>query len=83
MAAATIAQAPGAGLNIASYHQVPETTYERKLSVSVIKSSLVLISEPVDWASLATLDLSQFDKPGGKQALAKQLFDAIQNIGKN
>ena len=28
-----------------------------------------------------TLDLSTFDSPGGKQALARQLFDAIQNIG--
>jgi hypothetical protein len=35
----------------------------------------------VDWADLATLDLSLFDQPGGKDQLAKQLFDAIQNIG--
>lgn len=35
----------------------------------------------VDWADLATLDLSRFDQPGGKEDLAKQLFDAIQNIG--
>jgi hypothetical protein len=35
----------------------------------------------VDWADLATLDLSQFDRPGGKEQLAKQLFDAIQKIG--
>lgn len=35
----------------------------------------------VDWADLATLDLSLFDQPGGKAQLAKQLFDAIQNIG--
>lgn len=35
----------------------------------------------VDWAYLATLDLAQFDSPGGKETLAKQLFDAIQNIG--
>ena len=35
----------------------------------------------VDWADLVTLDLSKFDQPGGKEALAKQLFDAIQNIG--
>lgn len=36
----------------------------------------------VEWADLVTLDLSQFDQPGGKEALAKQLFEAIQNIGK-
>ncbi|KAF4462758.1 flavonol synthase [Fusarium albosuccineum] len=35
----------------------------------------------LDWADLVTLDLSKFDRPGGKEALAKQLFDAIQNIG--
>ncbi|KAI0906398.1 hypothetical protein F4823DRAFT_631510 [Ustulina deusta] len=35
----------------------------------------------LDWAELATLDLSQFDQPGGKQKLATQLFDAIQKIG--
>lgn len=35
----------------------------------------------VDWADLATLDLSLFDQPDGKDQLAKQLFDAIQNIG--
>jgi hypothetical protein len=35
----------------------------------------------VDWAELATLDLSVFDTPGGKQKLAKQLFDAIDKIG--
>lgn len=35
----------------------------------------------VDWADLATLDLAQFDQPGGKEKLAKQLFQAIQDIG--
>lgn len=30
---------------------------------------------------MATLDLAKFDTPGGKEALAKQLFAAIQNIG--
>ncbi|KAI9733989.1 MAG: hypothetical protein M1834_002646 [Cirrosporium novae-zelandiae] len=35
----------------------------------------------LNWADLVTLDLSQFDKPGGKQKLAAQLFDAIQKIG--
>lgn len=36
----------------------------------------------VDWADLVTLDLSQFEKPGGKPRLAKQLQEAIQKIGK-
>ncbi|KAI0152142.1 Clavaminate synthase-like protein [Hypoxylon sp. NC0597] len=35
----------------------------------------------LDWADLVTLDLSQFDQPGGKQKLAEQLFEAIQKIG--
>ncbi|KAH9904427.1 Clavaminate synthase-like protein [Xylariomycetidae sp. FL2044] len=35
----------------------------------------------LDWADLVTLDLSQFEQPGGKERLAKQLFDAIQRIG--
>ncbi|KAH8682295.1 2OG-Fe(II) oxygenase superfamily protein [Xylariales sp. PMI_506] len=35
----------------------------------------------LEWADLSTLDLSQFDLPGGKEKLAKQLFDAIQQIG--
>ncbi|KAI6084408.1 Clavaminate synthase-like protein [Hypoxylon rubiginosum] len=35
----------------------------------------------LDWADLVTLDLSQFDQPGGKQKLAAQLFEAIQKIG--
>ncbi|KAL2212636.1 Clavaminate synthase-like protein [Sarocladium strictum] len=35
----------------------------------------------LEWADLVTLDLSKFDQPGGKQALAKQLFDALQNVG--
>ena len=35
----------------------------------------------LDWADLVTLDLEDFDRPGGKDRLAKQLFDAVQNIG--
>ncbi|KAK0629504.1 hypothetical protein B0T17DRAFT_486432 [Bombardia bombarda] len=35
----------------------------------------------LEWADLVTLDLSKFDQPGGKEALARQLFDAIRSIG--
>jgi hypothetical protein len=49
---------------------------------SINRSEYVLTSYIVDWADLATLDLSQFDQPGGKERLATQLFDAIQKIGK-
>ncbi|KAK4502915.1 hypothetical protein PRZ48_006342 [Zasmidium cellare] len=35
----------------------------------------------LDWAELVTLDLSTFDTPGGKQALADQLTYAAQHVG--
>jgi isopenicillin N synthase-like dioxygenase len=35
----------------------------------------------LEWASLITLDLSEFDRPGGKEKLALQLKDAIHKIG--
>jgi hypothetical protein len=38
-------------------------------------------SENLDWADLATLDLSKFDQPGGKQELATQFRKAMQDIG--
>lgn len=39
-------------------------------------------SADLDWADLATLDLSKFDQPGGKQELATTLARALENIGK-
>lgn len=41
-----------------------------------------MLKPAVQWADLATLDLSLFDTPGGKQKLATQLFQAIDKIGK-
>jgi isopenicillin N synthase-like dioxygenase len=38
-------------------------------------------SAPLNWASLITIDLSQFDLPGGKQKLAAQLKHAISTVG--
>jgi len=35
----------------------------------------------LDWADLVTLDLSQFDVPGGKQKLAEQLNNAVHEVG--
>lgn len=35
----------------------------------------------LNWADLATLDLSKFNKPGGKEELAKELHNAIEQIG--
>lgn len=37
--------------------------------------------EELEWAPLTTIDLSRFDEPGGKQELAKQLYDAITRVG--
>nr|XP_019043749.1 hypothetical protein I302_08330 [Kwoniella bestiolae CBS 10118]OCF22679.1 hypothetical protein I302_08330 [Kwoniella bestiolae CBS 10118] len=38
-------------------------------------------TEKLDWAELVNLDLSTFDQPGGKKALAKQLKYAVHNVG--
>lgn len=35
----------------------------------------------VDWAELITLDLSEYEKPGGKERLAEQLKYAAANVG--
>ena len=35
----------------------------------------------MDWAELVTLDLSLFDKEGGKEELVKQLEYAAQHVG--
>ncbi|PLB43999.1 iron/ascorbate family oxidoreductase [Aspergillus steynii IBT 23096] len=37
--------------------------------------------EDLDWAELITLDLSQYDQPGGKQDLVKQLEHAVRYVG--
>ncbi|KAL4862274.1 hypothetical protein BDV12DRAFT_190540 [Aspergillus spectabilis] len=38
-------------------------------------------SENLDWADLRTLDLSKFDQAGGKQELAAELRQAIEDVG--
>ncbi|KAL3462017.1 putative 1-aminocyclopropane-1-carboxylate oxidase [Aspergillus heterothallicus] len=38
-------------------------------------------SENLDWADLRTLDLSKFDQPGGKEELAAELTQAIEDVG--
>lgn len=37
--------------------------------------------EELEWAPLVEIDLSRFDEPGGKQALAEQLYDAVTRVG--
>ena len=38
-------------------------------------------SEALDWADLRTLDLSKFDQPGGRQRLAEEFTQAIEDVG--
>ena len=40
-----------------------------------------LTKEDLPWAPLPKIDLSRFDEPGGKEALAADLTDAIHRIG--
>jgi isopenicillin N synthase-like dioxygenase len=35
----------------------------------------------LDWAELVTLDLEDYDRPGGKERLAKQLEHAVHHVG--
>jgi gibberellin 2-oxidase len=37
--------------------------------------------EDLEWAELPKIDLARFDEPGGKQELAKQLYDAVTKVG--
>ncbi|RFU31153.1 hypothetical protein B7463_g5178, partial [Scytalidium lignicola] len=37
--------------------------------------------ENLPWAELVTLDLEDFDRPGGKERLAKQLEHAVHHVG--
>jgi len=55
-------------------------TSTRSGKVSQYTQALETTAE-LDWADLSTLDLSKFDSPGGKQDLAKQLQNAIEQIG--
>ena len=37
--------------------------------------------EDLPWAELVTLDLEDYDRPGGKERLAKQLEHAVHHVG--
>lgn len=37
--------------------------------------------ENLDWAPLPEIDLSKFDQPGGKESLARDLYDALTRVG--
>lgn len=66
------------------YEYPPETKQQcecvRPL-VEEIRSDKLTISE-VKYADLVTIDLSQFDLPGGQEKLAQQLKDAVREVGK-
>ena len=38
-------------------------------------------NEKLNWAELVTLDLEDYDRPGGKERLAKQLEHAVHHVG--
>jgi hypothetical protein len=49
-------------------------------------AAFILLTTPgalVDWAELITLDLSQYEQPGGKEDLVKQLDHAVRNVGES
>lgn len=60
------------------YDYVPGTEHESMHTSLMLYTSADKI---VEWADLASLDLSLFDVPGGKQKLANQLKDAVHRIG--
>lgn len=68
-----------------AYTQVPETKHDRALPRDLLELGSIeltsFICASVHWADLVTLDLSKFDEPGGKESLARQLFEALQTIG--
>lgn len=64
-----------------SQTQVLTTTQSRTVEIPLYTQALETTYE-LDWADLATLDLSKFDIPGGKQQLAVQLHNAIEQIGR-
>lgn len=35
----------------------------------------------MDWAELITLDLSEYEQPGGKESLVKKLEHAVRHVG--
>lgn len=54
-------------------------TVERKQPVPWVEPAET--KEDLDWAQLTTIDLSKFDQPGGKQALADELKAASNSDG--
>ena len=66
-----------------SQTQIETLALDRSSSIITQYTQALETSYDLDWADLATLDLSKFHAPGGKQELAVQLQKAIQQIGKH
>jgi hypothetical protein len=71
------------GKYIEKYDQVPVTKEKREKYLPIIHCILLIWAcRSVDWAELITLDLNQYEQPGGKESLVKQLEHAVRNVGK-
>lgn len=70
------------GKTLTPYEQVPVTKEDCTLKGASHAADVTNKNMTVDWAELVTLDLSQFEKPGGKEALVKQLEHAVRHVGK-
>jgi hypothetical protein len=64
-----------------SQTQVETTTSGPKTGKILRYQQVPETTHQLDWADLATLDLSKFNERGGKEELAKQLQNAIEQIG--
>ncbi|KAK4550495.1 hypothetical protein LTR36_000074 [Oleoguttula mirabilis] len=60
---------------------ITQTVSDVQQSLPAVYSQTPESKHDLPWADLVTLDLSQFDAPGGKQKLANQLRDAVHNVG--
>lgn len=67
------------GKTLTPYEQVPVTQEDCQCGIRL--TSTFANIPVVDWAELITLDLSQFEKPGGKEELVKQLEHAVRHVG--
>ncbi|ESZ89518.1 2OG-Fe(II) oxygenase family oxidoreductase [Sclerotinia borealis F-4128] len=63
-----------------SQTRVETITQPRSVKIPLFTQASETTHE-LDWADLATLDLSSFDHPGGKQNFAAQLHNAVEQIG--
>lgn len=57
------------------------TSISKTATVHVPYVQATETTEQLDWADLVALDLSKFDKPGGKLELAEEFKKAIEQIG--